>query len=101
MPDPETNKRIHGSKSKRGSSMAKHSYDLIVIGSGPAGESAAMNAVKLGKKVAIICDKPMPGGNCTYLGTIPSKALRHGVKQLMQFKTNPMLREFGDASKVT
>ncbi len=81
--------------------MAKHSYDLIVIGSGPAGESAAMNAVKLGKKVAIICDKPLPGGNCTYLGTIPSKALRHGVKQLIQFKTNPMLREFGDASKVT
>ncbi len=81
--------------------MAKHSYDLIVIGSGPAGESAAMNAVKLGKKVAMVCDKILPGGNCTYLGTIPSKALRHGVKQVMQFKTNPMLREFGDARKVT
>lgn len=81
--------------------MAKHSFDLIVIGSGPAGESAAMNAVKLGKRVAMICDKPLPGGNCTYLGTIPSKALRHGVKQVMQFKVNPMLREFGDASKVT
>ena len=40
-----------------------------------------MNAVKSGKKVAMICDKPRPGGNCTYLGTIPSKALRHGVKQ--------------------
>ncbi|HHX81975.1 MAG TPA: FAD-binding protein, partial [Pseudomonadaceae bacterium] len=33
--------------------MAKHSFDLIVIGSGPAGEAAAMNAVKLGKKVAM------------------------------------------------
>jgi NAD(P) transhydrogenase len=81
--------------------MAKHSFDLIVIGSGPAGESAAMNAVKHGHKVALICDKPRPGGNCTYLGTIPSKALRHGVKQVMQFKTNPMFREFGDFRKVT
>ena len=81
--------------------MAKNTYDLIVIGSGPAGESAAMNAVKAGKKVAIVCDKPRPGGNCTYLGTIPSKALRHGVKQVMQFNTNPMFRECGDVRKVT
>jgi NAD(P) transhydrogenase len=81
--------------------MAKNSYDLIVIGSGPAGESAAMNAVKSGKRVAIVCDKPRPGGNCTYLGTIPSKALRHGVKQVMQFNTNPVFRECGDVRKVT
>jgi NAD(P) transhydrogenase len=81
--------------------MAKKSFDLIVIGSGPAGESAAMNAVKHGNRVALICDKARPGGNCTYLGTIPSKALRHGVKQLMHFKTNPMFREFGDIQKVT
>ncbi|HTR01072.1 MAG TPA: Si-specific NAD(P)(+) transhydrogenase [Candidatus Acidoferrum sp.] len=81
--------------------MSKHSYDLIVIGSGPSGESAAMNAAKHGRKVAVVNDKLRPGGNCTHLGTIPSKALRHGVKQFMQFKTNPMLREFGDASKVT
>lgn len=81
--------------------MAKHSYDLIVIGSGPAGEAATMNAVKLGKKVAMVCDKMKPGGNCTYLGTIPSKALRHGVKQVIQFRTNPMFREFGDSSSVT
>jgi NAD(P) transhydrogenase len=81
--------------------MAKHSYDLIVIGSGPAGEAATMNAVKLGRKVAMVCDKLKPGGNCTYLGTIPSKALRHGVKQVIQFRTNPMFREFGDSSSVT
>jgi NAD(P) transhydrogenase len=81
--------------------MAKHSYDLVVIGSGPAGEAATMNAVKLGKKVAMVCDKLKPGGNCTYLGTIPSKALRHGVKQVIQFRTNPMFREFGDSSSVT
>ncbi|MFZ9584921.1 MAG: FAD-dependent oxidoreductase, partial [Pseudohongiellaceae bacterium] len=68
--------------------MAKHSFDLIVIGSGPAGESAAMNAVKHGQRVAVVNDKLRPGGNCTHYGTIPSKALRHGVKQLMQYKTN-------------
>lgn len=81
--------------------MSKNTLDLIVIGSGPAGESAAMNAVKSGKRVAIVCDKPRPGGNCTYLGTIPSKALRHGVKQVMQFNTNPVFRECGDVRKVS
>lgn len=81
--------------------MIKHSFDLLVIGSGPAGESAAMNAVKLGKKVGIVSDKVRPGGNCTYLGTIPSKALRHGVKQVIQFNTNPMFREFGEIRNVT
>jgi len=57
--------------------MAKHSFDLIVIGSGPAGQSAAMNAVKHGHRVGLVSDGPRLGGNCTYLGTIPSKALRH------------------------
>jgi NAD(P) transhydrogenase len=80
--------------------MAKQRYDLIVIGSGPSGQSAAINAVKLGKKAAVVCSRP-PGGNCTYLGTIPSKALRHCVKQVMQFKTNPMLQELGDARHVS
>jgi NAD(P) transhydrogenase len=92
--DPATN-------GKANETASKHSFDLIVIGSGPAGESATMNAVKLGKKVAMICDKPRAGGNCTYLGTIPSKALRHGVKQVIQFNTNPMFREFGDAHHIT
>lgn len=80
--------------------MPRQSYDLIVIGSGPSGQSAAINAVKLGKKAAVVCARP-PGGNCTYLGTIPSKALRHCVKQVMQFKTNPMLQELGDARHVS
>lgn len=80
--------------------MAKQHYDLIVIGSGPAGQSAAINAVKLGKKAAVVCSRP-PGGNCTYLGTIPSKALRHCVKQVMQFKSNPMMQELGDARHVS
>ena len=57
-------------------------YDVIVIGSGPGGEGAAMKAVKSGKRVAI-CDKfANIGGNCTHRGTIPSKALRHATQIL-------------------
>tara|TARA_B100000959_G_scaffold287595_1_gene374732 strand:- start:17925 stop:19322 length:1398 start_codon:yes stop_codon:yes gene_type:complete len=85
--------------------MAKKSqrnhYDIIVIGSGPAGEAAAMNARKKGRSVAVICDLDQVGGSCTHLGTIPSKALRHSVKQVMAFNTNPMFRDFGDARKLS
>ena len=41
------------------------------------------------------------GGSCTHLGTIPSKALRHSVKQVIAFNTNPMFRDFGDARKLS
>lgn len=76
--------------------MGVSNYDLVVLGSGPAGEGAAMNAVKLGKKVAVVEQSAFIGGNCTHLGTIPSKALRHSVKQIMDFNTNPMFREIGE-----
>ncbi len=76
--------------------MADYHYDVVVIGAGPAGEGAAMNAAKKGKKVAVIEDKPLVGGNCTHWGTIPSKALRHAVKQIIQFNTNPMFRDIGE-----
>ncbi len=63
--------------------MAKEfDYDVVVIGSGPGGEGAAMKAAKSGKKVAIIEDKPLVGGNCTHRGTIPSKALRQSIQML-------------------
>src|SRR5690606_10897154 len=52
-----------------------------------------MNAAKKGRRVAVISDREQVGGNCTHLGTIPSKALRHMVKQVMQFSSNPLLRE--------
>ncbi len=77
-------------------SMAVSNYDLIVLGSGPAGEGAAMNAVKLGKRVAVVEQYAFVGGSCTHLGTIPSKALRHSVKQIMDFNTNSMFREIGE-----
>jgi len=58
-------------------------YDVIVIGSGPGGEGAAMKATKEGKTVAVVDDLPEVGGNCTHRGTIPSKALRHSIQQLV------------------
>ncbi|MCK0163900.1 Si-specific NAD(P)(+) transhydrogenase [Marinobacter sp. S6332] len=76
--------------------MAEYHYDVVVIGAGPSGEGAAMNATKHGKRVAIVEDKPTVGGNCTHWGTIPSKALRHSVKQIITFNTNQMFRDIGE-----
>jgi len=76
--------------------MADFQYDLVIIGSGPAGEGAAMSAVKQGWSVAVVDERAMVGGNCTHLGTIPSKALRHSVRRMVQFNTMPMFRSVGD-----
>ena len=57
-------------------------YDVVVIGSGPGGEGAAMKSVKSGKQVVVIDDKSEVGGNCTHRATIPSKALRHAIQVL-------------------
>lgn len=76
--------------------MTERNYDLIIIGSGPAGESAAMNATKAGLKVAVVDTRAKVGGNCTHQGTIPSKALRHAVHQVMQFNRNPIFRYIAD-----
>ena len=57
-------------------------YDFIVIGSGPAGQRAAIQAAKLGKRVAIIERKTEVGGVSLHTGTIPSKTLRESVLHL-------------------
>ncbi len=75
--------------------MAVYEYDVVVIGSGPGGEGAAMNATKKGKKVAVI-ESGLLGGSCVHYGTIPSKALRHVVKQIITFNTNPLFRQIGE-----
>lgn len=60
-------------------------YDMLVIGTGPAGQKAAVQAAKLGKKVAIVERKEVVGGVCINTGTIPSKSLREAVLYLSGF----------------
>src|SRR5215813_7200518 len=57
-------------------------YDLVVIGSGPGGQKAAIAAAKLGKTVAVVERGRMLGGVCVNTGTIPSKTLREAVLYL-------------------
>jgi NAD(P) transhydrogenase len=71
--------------------MSMSSYDLIVIGSGPAGEGAAMQAAKAKKRVALVERYQRVGGGCTHWGTIPSKALRHATQVLVEIKRHPLL----------
>ncbi|HEY7114218.1 MAG TPA: Si-specific NAD(P)(+) transhydrogenase [Thermoanaerobaculia bacterium] len=66
--------------------MDAQSYDLVVIGSGPAGQKGAIAAAKLGKRVAIIDRKEMVGGVCLHTGTIPSKTLREAILYLSGFQ---------------
>ncbi|HEY5032547.1 MAG TPA: Si-specific NAD(P)(+) transhydrogenase [Actinomycetes bacterium] len=62
--------------------MGDHDYDLLVIGSGPGGQKAAIAAAKLGRRAAVIERRNMVGGVCTNTGTIPSKTLREAVLYL-------------------
>jgi len=62
--------------------MADEKYDLIVIGSGPAGQKGAICAAKLRKRVAVIDRTLMMGGVCVHTGTIPSKSIREAIFQL-------------------
>ena len=68
-------------------------FDVIVLGSGPGGEGAAMRATKAGKRVAMIEKYREVGGGCTHWATIPSKALRQAVRSLHEFRHNPLFAE--------
>ncbi|MCP9463269.1 MAG: Si-specific NAD(P)(+) transhydrogenase [Nitrospira sp.] len=57
-------------------------FDIIVIGAGPAGQKAAIQGAKAGKRVALIEQERGIGGSCVYRGTIPSKTLRESALQL-------------------
>lgn len=59
--------------------------DLVVIGSGPAGQKAAIQAAKLGASVVVVERDLDPGGTCLYSGTIPSKSFREAVVDLTRF----------------
>jgi NAD(P) transhydrogenase len=75
-------------------------FDVVVIGSGPAGEGAAMMAAKNHRKVAVVERYTEVGGGCTHWGTIPSKALRHAVKTLADVRQDPLLREIAGEFRV-
>jgi NAD(P) transhydrogenase len=59
-----------------------YDFDLVVVGSGPAGQKAAIQAAKLGRRVAVVDRGHMMGGVCINTGTIPSKTLREAVLYL-------------------
>ena len=65
-------------------------YDLICIGSGPAGEKAATQASYFGRKVAIVERCARPGGAMVNTGTIPSKALRETALLCSAFRRRPL-----------
>ncbi len=62
--------------------MSAVKYDLIVIGSGPAGQRAAVAAAKLNKRVVVVESRSVVGGVCINTGTIPSKTMREAVLHL-------------------
>ncbi|MEK6588948.1 MAG: Si-specific NAD(P)(+) transhydrogenase, partial [Chloroflexota bacterium] len=66
--------------------MTAYDYDLFVIGSGPAGQRAAIQAAKIDKRVAIAERKTVVGGACINTGTIPSKTLREAVLHLSGYR---------------
>lgn len=92
MAESKSSKSKETTKTKPSAKPDKFDYDLIVIGTGPGGEGAAMQAVKSGKRVAVIEKYEQIGGGCTHWGTIPSKALRHSISQVTDTK-RLMLRE--------
>ena len=71
-------------------------YDLVVIGSGPAGQKAAVQAAKSGASVLIVEREPQVGGACVHHGTVPSKALRETALSLSSFQ-----RRSGSVFEVT
>ncbi|ENU99438.1 Si-specific NAD(P)(+) transhydrogenase [Acinetobacter variabilis] len=76
-------------------------YDAVVLGSGPAGEGAAMKLAKSGKRVAIVDMREQLGGNCTHVGTIPSKALRQTVSSIIRYQRDPMFQKVGEWKQFT
>lgn len=72
--------------------MNEQRYDVVVIGTGPGGEGAAMQAAKKGRSVAVVEKYAQVGGGCTHWGTIPSKALRHIINEVQEFNRHPLFR---------
>jgi NAD(P) transhydrogenase len=78
--------------------MSKYNtFDLLVIGSGPGGQKAAIQALKLGKRVAVIDLNPSLGGSCLHDGTIPSKSFREAIMHLSGYRERS---HYGQAYRV-
>lgn len=75
--------------------MSTRSTDILVIGSGPGGEGAAMQLTKGSRDVLVVEQHSRIGGGCTHWGTIPSKALRYSIYQLTEALNNQLVREAG------
>jgi NAD(P) transhydrogenase len=75
--------------------------DLVVIGSGPSGQKAAIQGSKLGKSVLVIDRLPDAGGNCLYSGTIPSKSFREAIIDLTRFNERAFRGQRYDIETVT
>src|ERR1700694_4877239 len=73
--------------------MPEFTYDMLVIGSGPAGQRAAIQAAKLNKHVAIAERKSVVGGICINIGTIPSKTMREAVLYLSGYRLRSLYGE--------
>src|SRR5215218_72164 len=67
-------------------------FDVIVIGTGPGGEGAAMRAAKAGKTVAAVERYSAVGGGATHWGTIPSKAIRRAIFNIRLISDNPVYK---------
>ena len=68
------------------SAMSDYDYDMLVIGSGPAGKSAAIQSAKLGKTVAVVERSEVIGGVMLNTGTTPSKTLREAAMYLSGYR---------------
>ncbi len=77
--------------------MTQFEFDLVVIGSGPAGHSAAIQAAKLHKRVLVVERKAILGGVCMNIGTIPSKTMREAVIYLSGYREHLL---YGESYKV-
>jgi NAD(P) transhydrogenase len=73
--------------------MADYDYDMLVIGSGPAGQRGAIRSAKLGKRTALVERRAVVGGICINSGTIPSKTLREAVIYLSGYRLRSIYGE--------
>lgn len=75
----------------------QYDYDLVVLGTGPAGQKAAIQAAKLGKRTLVVEARKYVGGACLYDGTIPSKSFREAIVHLSGYKQRA---HYGQAYRV-